>query len=280
MNGELNHLLKLLQLAIEEDVGSGDITSDATIDADAVGKALIRAKQRLIVAGMDVLPVLWEQIDPKIRVTVHAEDGQHLQPRDVLAECEGNVRSLLRGERLCLNLLAHLCGIATFTEKFVRLVGGGQTKILDTRKTLPGLRVLEKAAVRAGGGHNHRFGLYDQVLIKDNHVQACGGVAAAVGKAKTTLTGKIVEVEVRNESELNEAIEAGANIILLDNMSIDQIRRCVQITSGRAELEVSGGVGLKEIPDLVEAGVDRISIGALTHSAWAADLHMKIESVS
>ncbi|NLH48456.1 MAG: carboxylating nicotinate-nucleotide diphosphorylase [Myxococcales bacterium] len=269
-------LQRLLLLAIEEDLGSGDITGIATIDPQWLGEAEIRAKQPLVAAGLEILAPFWDLIDPEVKIETPATDGQRLVVGDRLAIVRGRVRSLLAGERICLNLLCHLCGVATLTAAYVEQVGPHRARILDTRKTNPGMRRLEKAAVRAGGGHNHRFGLYDQILIKDNHVDACGGVTAAIRKARLEFPQAPLEIEVRNEEELREALAEQAPVILLDNMDLDRIRRCVEIAAGRAELEVSGGVTLDRIAALAATGIDRISVGALTHSVPAADLHMKL----
>lgn len=267
---------RLLALALEEDLGPGDITSEATVAPDARGRAQIRAKQDLVVAGVETLVPLWEMVDPDVTVDVRVDSGAQLRPGAVVAEISGNTRSLLAGERTCLNLLGRLCGVATLTAHYVQAAQGTRAKILDTRKTSPGLRHLEKAAVLAGGGHNHRLGLYDQILIKDNHVDAAGGIGPAVDRARSHFPNAIIEVEVRNESELDEAVAHGADIVLLDNMSLDQIRQAVESVAGRAQLEVSGGVTSDQIAELAATGVDRISCGALTHSAPAADLHMKL----
>jgi len=269
-------LQRLLLLAIEEDLGPGDLTSLATIPPDLIGTAEIRARENLIVAGLETLAPFWNLIDPEVELRILTQNGASLTNGDVLAVVSGRVRSLLAGERICLNLLMRLCGIALQTARFVSAAGNGRAKIYDTRKTTPGWRRLDKAAVRAGGGHNHRFGLYDQILIKDNHHDACGGVGAAISRARAMSPEALIEVEVRNEAELREALAERATIIMLDNMDLDEIRRCVAINDGRAQLEVSGGVTIERIAALAATGVDRISCGALTHSAPAADLHMKL----
>ena len=269
-------LEKLLLLAIEEDLGAGDITSLATVDALLEGEGFIRAKQHLVAAGTRILQPLWEIVDPEVKVNIAVEDGVRLAPGDTFASLRGRVRSLLAGERTCLNLLCHLCGVATLTARYVAAVGSDKTKIMDTRKTLPGMRLLEKEAVAAGGGYSHRSGLFSQILIKDNHIEACGGISAALNLAHAFDYQGPVEIEVRDLAGLREALAGGVDIILLDNMEIEQIRQCVEEAKGRALTEVSGGVELSMIPALAASGVDRISIGALTHSAPAADLNMKI----
>lgn len=280
MSAEEEHLAQLLRLALAEDLGGGDVTSIATIDPAARGEAAIRAKQELVVSGLRILAPLWELVDPQVQVDIRCSDGECLRPGDVLAVCRGRVRSLLAGERVCLNFLGRLCGVATLTAMFVAQVGPYRTKIMDTRKTTPGWRALEKQAVVHGGGYNHRMGLFDQILIKDNHLRACGGVTPAIQKAHAFRPDLKIEVEVTNEGELREAIAAKADIVLLDNMDFQQVARCVQIAAGAVEVEVSGGVTAAMIRPLAEIGVDRISIGALTHSAPAADVHMKLTAVS
>jgi len=280
MRPEAETVAQLLRLALAEDLGGGDVTSVATIDPAARGEAAVRAKQELVVSGLRILAPLWELVDPQVQVDIRCADGDRLRRGDVLAVIRGSVRSLLAGERVCLNFLGHLCGVATQTATFVAQVGPHNAKIMDTRKTTPGLRVLEKQAVVHGGGHNHRMGLFDQILIKDNHLRACGGVTPAVQKARALRPDLKIEVEVTNESELREAIAAKADIVLLDNMDIPQVARCVQIAAGKVEVEVSGGITATMIRPLAEIGVDRISIGALTHSAPAADLHMKLTAIS
>jgi len=269
-------LERLLRLALEEDLGDGDISAEATVDEHALGAAVIRAKQSLVVAGMETLGPLWQLVDPAVVVEPHVANGARLAAGDAVADLRGRVRALLAGERACLNLLGRLCGVATLTAKFVAAVAGTKAQIFDTRKTTPGLRALEKAAVLAGGGCNHRLGLYDQILLKDNHIDACGGMAAALAKARARFPGKIIEVEARSEDEFAAALAGGADIVLLDNMTLDQMRRCAERAAGRVELEASGGVTLDRVAELAACGVDRISVGALTHSAPAADLHMKL----
>lgn len=269
-------LKDLLRLALAEDLGEGDVTSMATIDANARGEAVIRAKQELIVSGLRVLEPLWNMVDPDVKIMLRCRDGDRLAPGETVAVCRGLVRSLLAGERVCLNLLGRLCGVATQTARLVTLAGKGKTKILDTRKTTPGLRLLEKEAVRHGGGYNHRFGLYDQMLVKDNHLRACGGVTAAIRRVRAFRPHLSVEVEVTNENELREAIAEKADVVMLDNMDLAQIARCMEIAGGRVLIEVSGNIQPDVIAALAAIGVDRISIGALTHSAPSADLNMKL----
>ncbi|MDP8225481.1 MAG: carboxylating nicotinate-nucleotide diphosphorylase [Candidatus Lernaella stagnicola] len=276
MTVEQSRLHALIVLALAEDIGSGDVTANATISDASEGRAEIRAKQNLVLAGMETLQPVWQAVDPEVQLNVRAANGDRLTPGSIVAVLDGRVRALLAGERTCLNFLCHLSGVATNTARYVEAASGTHVQILDTRKTTPAWRSLEKAAVRAGGGVNHRMGLYDQILIKDNHVDAAGGIGAAIDRVKRLAPGLRIEVEVRNEDELAAALLHGADIILLDNMSLEQIRRAVEVTAGRAQLEVSGGVTLEHIAELAATGVDRISCGALTHSAPAADLHMKL----
>jgi nicotinate-nucleotide pyrophosphorylase (carboxylating) len=266
---------RLLQLALAEDIGTGDVTALATIAADAQGHAEIRAKQSLVIAGIETLAPLWSMVDPAILIDIRCANGARLVPGQVAAVLTGPTRSLLTGERTCLNLLCRLSGIATLTADYVA-AAGGRARIFDTRKTTPGFRFLEKAAVKAGGGANHRFGLYDQILIKDNHSDACGGVGQAIARARNAAPDMLIEVEVRDAVELRAALDNAADIILLDNMDLPQIREAVVIAAGRTQLEVSGNVTLPRIAELAATGVDRISCGALTHSAPVADLHMKL----
>ncbi len=273
------NLQQLIALALAEDVATGDITSEATIPAATLGRAEIRAKQNLVLAGVATIIPLWRSVDPDVKIDIRAADGDHLEPKDIVAVVSGKMRSLLLGERICLNFLGRLSGIATLTAAFVRATAGTEAKILDTRKTTPAWRLLEKAAVIAGGGVAHRAGLYDQILIKDNHSDAAGGVGAAIDRARKHAPAMLIEVEVRNHAELVGAIEHGADIVMLDNMSIENIREAVRFTAQRAQLEVSGGVTLDRVAELAATGVDRISCGALTHSAPSADLHMKLVPV-
>lgn len=263
---------------IREDVGEGDVTTNAVVPEDAQGKARIEAREELVVAGLDAARLCFEEAGPGTTWTGLVADGDAVGPGDVLARLEGSLATILVGERTALNLLGRLSGIATLTRAFVDAIAGTATEIVDTRKTTPGLRSLEKYAVRTGGGFNHRFGLYDAVLIKDNHLRAAGGVAEAVQAARNRApAGLVVQVEVTDLSELDEAVSAGADAILLDNMSPDMVRSAVQRTAGRALLEASGGMTLANVRSYAETGVDRISIGALTHSAPAVDVALEVE---
>lgn len=266
----------LVQRALDEDVGAGDVTTDATVPADqrAVGAFLVKAD--CVLAGIDVAIDVFRQLEPGVEVTLNRRDGDRCARGDTVANVIGSARTLLVGERTALNFLQRLSGIATEARRFVD-AAAGRIVILDTRKTTPTLRVLEKYAVRAGGATNHRVGLFDAVLIKDNHVRLAGGVAAAIARVRARTNGMPVEVEVQTLAELTDALDAGAEAVLLDNMSTDDIREAVRRTRGRARLEISGGVTLDRIPELAATGADCVSVGALTHSAPAIDISFEIE---
>ncbi|MEN6521863.1 MAG: carboxylating nicotinate-nucleotide diphosphorylase [Armatimonadota bacterium] len=271
-------LRAIVESTLEEDIGSGDITTILTVPEQAMSRAVISAREDGIVAGMDVASMVFTAVDPILRFERKAADGDRVTGGQPLAVIEGRSRSLLSGERVALNFLQRLSGIATRTAGFVELVRGTRASVVDTRKTTPGLRVLEKYAVRVGGGRNHRFGLSDGILIKDNHIVAAGGITNAVESARMNAPHTLkIEVEVRNLDELREAIAAGADIIMLDNMDVETMRRAVEITSGRAVLEASGGVNEDTIAEIAATGVDIISVGALTHSVKALDIGMDFE---
>ena len=267
---------QLIALSLEEDLHGGDITSDAIFDADAPGSATFRAKQELVLAGCAVAEAVLAQVDPRLSVTWLATDGQRIGA-GAFGTVTGPVRSLLRGERAALNFLRKLSGVATTTATFAAELRGTGTRLLDTRKTTPGFRALEKHAVRMGGGHNHRIDLSSGAMLKNNHIDAAGGIAAAVAKVRARapfLT--MIEVEVRNEDEAAQAVAAGADAILLDNMPLDQLRRIADAYRGRVKLEASGNVTLSTLRDLGTAGLDYVSSGWLTHSAPAADISLTI----
>ena len=269
---ELEHVVAA---ALREDLGTGDITTRYVVDADLMGEAKIIAKSGGVLSGTDAAACVFDMVQPPCRFIGLAPGGTRLQPGDVAATVTGPLGSILTGERTALNFLQRLSGIATLTRRYAdALAAYPAVTLLDTRKTTPGLRFLERAAVRAGGGHNHRAGLWDAILIKDNHVAAARGVRNAVKRARQARLP--VEVEVETIAQLNEALEAGAEIVLLDNMSPDEMRRAVEITAGRAQLEASGGMTLDGAAAAAEAGVDRISVGALTHSAPALDLSLEV----
>lgn len=266
----------LVRQALAEDRGTGDATSAATVAKGTRATGTIVAKSDLVVAGLDVSAEVFRQCDPKTVFEVRWGDGSHVQPGDVVAVVRGDAHALLEGERTALNFLQRLSGIATLTSKFVDAAGGGIT-VLDTRKTTPGFRALEKYAVRAGGGTNHRQRLDDGILIKDNHKRLAGGVGAAATQAMTNANGLPVEVEVETLDELDQALKAGAPRVLLDNFTTYDIREAVKRVNGRAQIEISGGVTLARIPELATTGAQFVSVGALTHSAPSADLSFELE---
>ncbi len=268
----------LIRDALAEDIGQGDVTTEATVPAGLVAHGVLQAKAALVVAGLDVALATFRMVGgDAVTVRVHAADGARLAPGTVLAEISGPARALLTAERTALNLLQRLSGIATATRTYTD-AAGGRIAILDTRKTTPTLRALEKYAVRVGGGTNHRFGLFDLVLIKDNHVRLAGGVTHAVEAARRHAPGVPVEVEAQTVDEAAEAADAGADIVLLDNLSTPQIREAVARIRRRAKVEISGNVTLQRIQELSTTGADFVSVGALTHSVRAADISFEITS--
>jgi nicotinate-nucleotide pyrophosphorylase (carboxylating) len=271
------HLDRLIDLALEEDIGPGDVTTQALIPPHMQGEALIRAKEALVVAGLPVAARVFHRLDPDLVFEPQVREGQEVDPGTALARLRGTVAAILTGERVALNFLQRLSGIATFTKKMVAAVAGHPVALTDTRKTTPGWRALEKYAVRLGGGHNHRFGLYDGVLIKNNHLTATGSLTEAVHRAREHAPHTLsIEVEVTDLAGLEEALAAGADIIMLDNMGEADMLKAVEITRGRALLEASGGMTLKRLPRVAATGVNFISMGALTHSAPAADIHLRL----
>ena len=265
----------LVRRALAEDVGRGDITTTGTIDGSRRVRAIVLAKSRCVIAGLDVALEAFRQLDPSIEVSTHHGDGSLCEPGTVVAELTGRADALLIGERTALNFMQRLSGIATLTRQFVD-AAGGRIVVLDTRKTTPLMRVLEKYAVRAGGGTNHRFGLDDGILIKDNHVRLAGGVGVAVQRMREAGRNLPIEVEAQSLCEVDAAIEAGADIVLLDNLSTADIIEAVGKCRGKARTEISGGVTLSRMPELASTGADYVSVGALTHSAPAADLSFEI----
>jgi len=273
-------LSRVVSAALDEDLGRGDITTDACVPPSIVGRCAFRARSELVVAGGAVIVEVFRQIDAAVSVRELVLDGTRLAPGGVLAHVLGPAASILKGERVALNFVQRLCGVATLTRHYVdALPGGSRTRITDTRKTTPGLRALERRAVRAGGGHNHREDLSSAVLIKDNHVAAAGGIAAAVGRCQEHAphTSRI-ECEVDSLTQLDEALAAGVDIVLLDNFDDAMVEQAVAINAGRALLEVSGGITIDRVTKLSGLGVDVISVGALTHSAPAADIGLDWES--
>jgi nicotinate-nucleotide pyrophosphorylase (carboxylating) len=274
------HLDRLIDLALEEDLGPGDVTTQALVDPELQGEAHIRAKATLVVAGLPVAARVFHKLDAKLVFAAAVDDGQEVAKGTVLARLTGPVASILTGERVALNFLQHLSGIATFTRTMVAQVAGSTAALVDTRKTTPGWRSLEKYAVRLGGGRNHRLGLYDGVLIKNNHLTAVGGISQAVRQAKARAHPLLkIEVEVTDLNGLEEALNAGADRILLDNMDDATLHRAVEINRGRALLEASGSMTRERLPQVAATGVNFISMGALTHSAPAVDIHLRLIKV-
>jgi nicotinate-nucleotide pyrophosphorylase (carboxylating) len=269
----------LLTLAFAEDVGDGDHTTLSTIPADERGVQRLIIKEEGVLAGVEMARRVFAKFDPDLKMTVYIEDGAHVKPGDIAFEVEGTVRSLLQTERVMLNIMQRMSGIATQTARYQARLKGLKTKVLDTRKTTPGLRMLEKEAVRIGGGCNHRIGLFDMILIKDNHVDFAGGITQAVNAAKAYCKEKgkdlKIEVEVRDTPEILEALEAGVDRIMLDNFSPERTREAVKLIGGRVEVESSGGITLDTLRDYGECGVDFISVGALTHSVKGLDMSFK-----
>jgi len=268
---------RLIRDALDEDIGAGDLATMATISAASRGTGLFRAKKAGVVAGLVLLDRIFYFIDPKVELRLLAKDGAEVNPGMVVAEAVGPVRALLLAERTALNFLQRLSGNATLTRKYVEAVKDYPCKVLDTRKTTPGLRTLEKYAVRMGGGMNHRIGLYDAALVKDNHIEATGSIAEAVKAVRrhAPFMAK-VEVEASNLQQVREALDAGADVIMLDNMTLAQMTEAVKLVNKRAWIEASGGITLETIRQVAETGVDFISSGALTHSAPVVDFNMKI----
>ncbi|MEI6260076.1 MAG: carboxylating nicotinate-nucleotide diphosphorylase [Deltaproteobacteria bacterium] len=271
-------LNQLIDMALAEDIGAGDITTDYLVPCDSQGQGIIVAKEDLVLAGLDIAKMVFQRLDPKIHFQSAYEDGAEIACGETVLSLEGRLRALLTAERPALNFLQHLSGIATQVRTYVKALKNSRVKLVDTRKTTPGWRVLEKYAVRMGGAHNHRMGLFDGVLIKDNHIAACGGIQQAVAEARKHISHLIkIEVEVSNLAGILDALKSKVDVIMLDNMDIAQIREAVSAIRNRAIVEVSGGVTLKHLTALARTGVDLISVGAMTHSARAVDLSMRIQ---
>lgn len=272
---------ELLDLAFAEDIGDGDHTTLCCIPADEMGKQHLLVKEEGILAGVEIAKKVFHKFDPELKMTVFINDGAHVKPGDVAFVVEGRVRSLLQTERLMLNIMQRMSGIATMTAKYMDRLKGLKTKVLDTRKTTPGMRMLEKEAVKIGGGMNHRIGLFDMILLKDNHVDFAGGIANAINKANEYIKanhkdGMKIEIEVRNFDELDEALATGnVDRIMLDNFTPENTKKAVDIVAGRCELESSGGITFDTLRDYGECGVDYISVGALTHSVKGLDMSFK-----
>lgn len=268
--------LEIVRRALAEDLGWGDVTTEATVRGEQRARGVILAKAPCVVAGLDVAAEAFRQLDPAVTITVHHPDGTRCEPGSTIAELRGAAGAMLTAERTALNLLQRMSAIATLTRRFVDAAAGRIT-ILDTRKTTPTLRALEKYAVRAGGGTNHRGGLDEGVLIKDNHIRLAGGVAEAMSRMKAAQAEMPIEIEAQDLAQVDAAIAAGADIILLDNLTTAQIGEAIARIAGRAKVEISGGVTLGRIPELAQTGADYVSVGALTHSAPAIDLSFELE---
>jgi nicotinate-nucleotide pyrophosphorylase (carboxylating) len=275
VTAHIDALDRVVRASLAEDLGSGDVTTDATVDEAATGTAVLVTRAPGVIAGLDAVEAVFRALDPDVEVERLAEDGDVLHVAAPVVRVNGSLRAILTGERTALNLLGRLSGIATATRRYVDAVEGTGVAILDTRKTTPGLRALEKQAVAAGGGRNHRFGLDDGVLVKDNHLAATGSIRSAVERLRT-VTDLAIEVECDTLEQLQDALAVGADAILLDNMSLEELRRAVAVTDGRARLEASGGVTLETVRAIAETGVDEISVGALTHSAPALDVSLEL----
>ncbi len=269
---------EIIERALAEDIGHGDITTEAAVDPEAEGKASVIAKQGFVLAGIEVFLEVFLALSPGVDFAVDHMDGDRIKKGETIAALSGPLAALLAGERVALNLLQRMSGIATLTARYVKAVEGTKVRILDTRKTTPGLRALEKYAVRVGGGYNHRFGLYDGALIKDNHIAAAGGIRKAVNAARKGIPHTLrIEVECEGMDDVKEALNAGADIIMLDNMDADSMRKAVRLINGRSLAEASGNMTLGRVRAVAWTGVDFISVGALTHSAPAVDISMKLK---
>ncbi len=269
---------ELIKTALLEDINYIDLATDYLTGENSFSEAEYIAKDTGILCGIDIAVRVFQLIDDAVKTEIYIRDGEKVNKGDVIGKISGKTSTILKGERTSLNILQHMSGVATATSEYVRECEGTKASVADTRKTLPGLRPLEKYAVMTGGGRNHRYNLSDAAMIKDNHADACGGITNAV----KTLRARIghmnkIEVEVRNEDELREAIECGADVIMLDNMTTDEMKKCVEITDGRAKLEASGNVTLERVREIAETGVDIISVGAITHSVKAFDISLKIK---
>lgn len=268
----------LIEIALNEDIGHGDITTENLVDSARKGKGIVVAKEPFVVAGLDVARRVFERLDPKIRFKTAYRDGDAVDVNDRVLEVDGSLCALLSGERTALNFLQRLSGVATQVRSYVDQLGSTEVRLVDTRKTTPGWRVLEKYAVRAGGATNHRMGLYDGILIKDNHIAVYGGIAESIEYIRNRISHLIkIEVEVADLTGVKAAVAAGADVIMLDNMSVDDIRAAVAVIDGKALVEVSGNVTKTNLNQLAATGVDIISVGALTHSARSVDMSMRIQ---
>jgi nicotinate-nucleotide pyrophosphorylase (carboxylating) len=279
----MNFDRSMLQAALAEDIGAGDVTSLCTIPEDLMARATMAARQPLVVCGVELAEAVFRELSPQAEIERTSVDGQRMDAGHALLKIHASARSILAGERIALNFAQRLCGVATLTAHYVEAVKGTKAQILDTRKTTPGWRVLEKHAVACGGGVNHRFGLYDGILVKDNHLAALRGeppsaIAAAARRARERYPKLILEIEADTLEQVEQAAQAGVDVVLLDNMPLDQLRAAVKIVGNRARTEASGGVNLSTVRAIAETGVDFISVGALTHSAPAADIGLDFDA--
>lgn len=266
---------QIIENALKEDVGSGDITTEAIFSPQEICEARIIAKEKGVIAGIEIAKRIFQKLDSQASFSEVVSDGDSVEPGDEILRIKATVRAVLSGERLALNMLQRMSGIATATSKYVEVLEGFNTKILDTRKTVPGLRIVDKYSVHAGGGQNHRFGLYDAVLIKDNHINSAGSIKNAVDLVRSKHGDKFkIEVETSNLDEVKEALDSGADIIMLDNMTTATMREAVLVVDGHALTEASGGITLESISEIADTGVDYISVGALTHSVHALDISL------
>ena len=273
----MNSIQHLIEIALKEDIGPGDITTDNLIEPQRIGKGVIIAKEPIVVAGLNVAKQVFEFLDSEVIFRSEYDDGDVVKKGDTLAEVKGRLRALLSGERTALNFLQHLSGISTLVRSYVTELTDKNIRLVDTRKTTPGWRVLEKYAVRVGGAHNHRMGLYDGVLIKDNHIAAFGGIKKAIDHIRTQISHLLkIEVEVSSLDQVKQALEANADVVMLDNMTIKKIKEATAFINKRAVVELSGGITKSDLKSLADSGVDIISVGALTHSARCVDISMQI----
>lgn len=275
---EIQAAKTLIELALKEDVGTGDITTDNIIPAETRRKAKMIAKANGVVAGLQVAEMVFKSLDPEMKWSVITPEGSKVKKGDVLVEFEGTYRALLTGERTALNFLQRLSGIATMSSLYAEEVKDFKTVILDTRKTLPGFRMLDKYAVKTGGASNHRIGLYDMAMIKDNHIEVAGGITKAIEAVRKNISSDLkIEVETTSLEQVQEAIDSKADIIMLDNMDLETMRKSVELIAGRAKVEASGNMTIERLKEVAATGVDYISIGALTHSVNALDISQRLE---
>ncbi len=273
---DLKAVEKIVTLSLKEDIGKGDITTNLIVNDKLKCLAIIKSKDTGVLAGNPIAELVFKRLDSRIKYIQRKKDGDTINPNDIIAEVRGSVRTVLTGERLSLNFLQRLSGIATLSQKFVNKTKGFDVKIIDTRKTTPGLRILEKYAVTVGGCYNHRFGLFDGILIKDNHIQIARNIEKAVLKVRAKHKNKEIEVETSNINQVREALKSGADIIMLDNMTPDKIKKAVKIIDSKAMTEASGGINLDNIGEYAKTGVDYISVGVLTHSAKSLDIGLYV----